>query len=122
MQKIISGNHEFELVDSVPYGGYLIWNIGKNMIDGYLPLCQLSGRQPFDGGREINQRTLKAIKVDGAQTILAAIGRGQGTIQEMETYIKRYKNSKVESTKCHVKKLEGALEVMRSIKGIEKLT
>lgn len=118
MEKIISGNHEFELVDSIPYGGYRIWNIGKNMVDGYLPLVQTGG---YDGC-QVNIRTMKAIKVDGAQTILAAIGRGQGTIQEMETYIKRYKNSKVESTKCHVKKLEGALEVMRSIKGIEKLT
>lgn len=37
--------HTFELVDHVP-NGYLIWNIGENMIDGYLPLCILASDQP----------------------------------------------------------------------------
>ena len=32
---ITDGKDTFELVDYVPLG-YRIWNIGKNMIDGYL--------------------------------------------------------------------------------------
>lgn len=38
--------HTFELVDHVPLG-YSIWNIGKNMADGYLPLCRLAAVQPY---------------------------------------------------------------------------
>ena len=33
--------HTFEQVDHIPQG-YTIWNIGKNMIGGYLPLCRLA--------------------------------------------------------------------------------
>ena len=32
--------HQYEVVDCVPKG-YRIWPIGKNMLDGYLPLCKL---------------------------------------------------------------------------------
>ena len=73
MQTIKSGEHVFEIVDKVPCG-YMIWNIGTNMVDGYLPLCRLKAAQPFQGGREIEVDTLKAIKVDGAQIILDVIG------------------------------------------------
>ena len=50
--KIQSCGHTFEVVEEVPLG-YEIWNIGKNMIDGYLPLCRLSSQQAFPGGRSI---------------------------------------------------------------------
>ena len=115
-ETITSGQHTFELVDFVPYG-YKIWNIGKNMIDGYLPLCRLSPIQPFAGGRNIEVGTLKAIKIDGAQTILAAIGNGQGTIEEMEQYLKRYKNAKAGTWSfSQVQKIKKALPFMRQIK------
>lgn len=110
MEKITDGKHTFEVVDFVP-SGYRIWNIGKHMIDGYLPLAQTLGNS-----YRVNTETLKAIKIDGAQTILAAVGRGQDTIEKMETYIKRYRNSKRQVTLDHVKKLEDALEVMYRIK------
>lgn len=106
MEIITDGKDTFELVDFIPYG-YHIWNIGKNMIDGYLPLVQLGG---YDGCQVINKK--KALKIEGAQTILAAIGRGQETIEQMETYIKRYNNSKTATTQRHVKRLEEALKVM----------
>ena len=93
MEKTTVGEHEFELVDSVPFG-YIIRNIGKNMIDGYLPLCRLSDRQPFPGGRSIETNTLKAIKVDGAQTILAAAGCGPNTVKEVEAYIEKHSTTK----------------------------
>ena len=110
MKKIVCGNDTFEIVDSVP-SGYVIWNIGKNMVDGYLPLVRTGG---YDGCQVIG--TKKAIEIEGAQTILAAIGRGQNTIKEMETYIKKYKNTKNESTKNHIQRLKDALEVMYLIK------
>lgn len=110
MQTVTSGEHTFELVESVPKE-YRIWNIGKNMIDGYLPLVQVGG---YDGCQVVGE--MKAIKVDQAQTILAAIGGGQNTIESMGKYIKRYKNSKTRITQRHVKRLQDALQVMYTIK------
>lgn len=34
----------FTVVDGFPNSTYSVWNIGDNMIDGYLPLCQ---RDPY---------------------------------------------------------------------------
>lgn len=111
MEKITNGKHTFEIIDFVP-SNYQIWNIGKNMIDGYLPLVEVGG---YDG-YQVNTETMKAIKIEGAQTILSAIGRGQNTIETMEAYVKRYKNSKTAITQKHVKRLEDALKVMYLIK------
>ena len=91
MEKIICGKHTFEIIDSVP-PGYEIWNIGKNMIDGYLPLCRLALKQRFPGGRAIDVDSLKAIKTDGAQIILAAVGYGPKTPETMERYIRKHNN------------------------------
>ena len=115
MKTVISGNHVFEVVESVPVG-YEIWNIGKNMIDGYLPLCKLKEKQPFEGSRSIEVDTLKAIKIEGAQTILSAIGGGQDTVKSMERYIKRYSNSNKRHTQMKVNRMKKALEVMYQIK------
>lgn len=115
---ITSGDNTFELVDYVPYG-YLIWNIGKNMVDGYLPLCRLSAIQPFPGGRSIETETLKAIKVPEAQLILAAVGGGQDTVEKMERYIKQYRNAKPGTwSYAQVQRMKEALPVMRKIKGL----
>lgn len=107
---ITSGRHVFEIIESVPCG-YQVWNIGKNMKHGFLPLAQV------DGNRNVNLNTLKAIEIEGAQTILEAIGGGQNTIVQMETYIKRYKNAK-QGTWPHkqVEKMKEALKVMYLIK------
>ena len=113
MQTIKSGEHVFEIVDRVPCG-YTIWNIGKNMVDGYLPLCRLKAVQPFQGGREIEVDTLKAIKVDGAQIILEAVGGGQNTPEQMEAYIKRYRNTKPGTWSYkQVRSMKAALPIMR---------
>ena len=86
---IVCGTDTFEVIDYIPYG-YEFWNIGKNMIDGYLPLCRMSAVQPFPGARCIDVDSLKAIKLDGAQTVLAASIHGQTTIEAMEKYLERY--------------------------------
>ena len=107
------GQHTFEIVKSVPKN-YFIWNIGTNMTDNYLPLCEwLHPEDP--NNYSINPNTLKAIKCDGAQTILKAIGGGQDTIEKMERYIKRYSNSKRELTRIRVKRMRKALEVLQTI-------
>lgn len=110
-QTISDNRHTFEIVDFVP-PGYQIWNIGKNMIDGYLPLCRV-----IPGTFSIEPETLKAIKIDGAQKILAAINGGQNTIESMERYIKRYRNAKPGTwSYLQVEKMKEALPIMRQIK------
>ena len=104
----------FELVDSVPLG-YEIWNIGKNMVDGYVPLCRLSRNQPFPGGRNIETDTLKAIKVDGAQDVLAAIGFGPNTSKEMEAYVSRYGRSRTDWVRNRVERYKKAIPIMKQI-------
>lgn len=120
MNTIEHNGNIFEIVDSVPLG-YMIWNIGKNMVDGYLPLCRPSREQPFPGGRNIETETLKAIKVDGAQDVLAAIGFGPETVEEMERYVKRYAKSKTDYVRSRVERLKKAIPIMKQINGIEHL-
>lgn len=110
---IRSGCHVFELVDSV-LPGYTIWNIGSNMIDGYLPLCRVKAEQLFPGGSEIEPDTLKAIKCDGAQIILAAVGYGPITPEQMEKFIA--KHSKTGRHSSAIKRMEEALPYMRQLK------
>lgn len=108
MNTVTDGKHTFEVVESIP-ADYTIWNIGKNMVDGYLPLCQT------EDGHEVKVETLKAVKVEKAQVILSAVGFGPQTIKEMETYIKRYSKSKREVTRRRVERLKAAVEVMKTL-------
>lgn len=59
---ITSKRHNFEVVESIP-SGYEIWNIGDNMIDGYIPLAEVEGCK-------INPDTLKAIKLDDEEVAI----------------------------------------------------
>lgn len=115
MEFITVEKHTFELIDHVPLG-YSIWNIGKNMPDGYLPFCRLKAIQPFNWCREIELDTLKAMKVDKAQVILAAIGGGQNTIEKMEEFVRKNRNAKPNTYAYRqVQKINLALPVMRSL-------
>ena len=114
--KIITNNGDFfEIVENAPLG-YEIWNIGENIVDGYLPFCRIAKNQTFAGGRNIETDTLKAVKCDGAQIILDAISSGIDTIPKMEKYIVRYKNAKPGSyAHARVQKIKKALPFMREI-------
>lgn len=114
------GTCTYEIVEEISLG-YMIWNIGKNAPEGYLPLCRPAQYQPYPGSRNIDPDSLKAIKIDGAETILAAIGRGQETLPEMEQYVKRCRNSKTDWVQRRVALYRKAIPIMRKIKGIENL-
>lgn len=104
--------HTFEVVNSIP-AGYHVWNIGTNMIDGYLPLCE-----PIDSDMyTVNVDTLKAIKIDEAQTILAACKYSKeiSTPEGMERYIKRYNNAKGASARRKVALMKKALPIFKTI-------
>ena len=111
MQTIESCGYTFELVDHVPRG-YVIWNIGKNMVPGYLPLVLTGDR---DGCQVLPGAIKYAVKVDGAQTILAAIGWGELDVQAMEQYIKNNEGSNDARVLAHIEKLEAALPILRTI-------
>ncbi len=84
------------------------------MVDGYLPFCRLKPVQPFPGGRAIETDTLRAMKCDGAQTILAAIGYGPNTPAQMEQFIQEHEGHEVHSTA--VERMKAALPYMRQLR------
>lgn len=104
--------NKYEVVTEVPVG-YLIWNIGKNMVPGYLPFCRLKAIQPFEGGRSVETDTLKAIKCAGAGVILTAIGYGEDTSADMQTFIKKHLHGR--EWKYLVKRYKAAIPYMRAI-------
>ena len=78
----------YEVVSTRPFG-YEIWNIGKNnALEGYLPFCRLSARQPFPGGRTIETDTLRALKF------------GPGNSTEMKKFIKKHERNPRKSWEC----------------------
>ena len=105
----------YEVVTEPPRG-YIIWNIGDNAPEGYLPFCRLKFMQPFEGGREIESDILKAMKCDGAREILAAIGLGAETSAEMKEFIKK-------ATPAEVGSAKGCVPLSRILRksGCEKL-
>lgn len=111
----------YEIVDYIPCG-YKIWNIGRNAPEGYLPLCRMAQYQPFPGGRQIDIETLKAIKIEGAEAILDAVGFGPATLSEMVRYVKRHRNSTDSWKHYCVELYRKAIPIMRKIKGIENLS
>lgn len=108
---ITNGANTFAIVDYFPLG-YEIWNIGKHMVDGYLPLCRV-----IPGTYQVEPDTLKAIKIDGAQTVLAAIGAGHNTIAKMEKFITKNKNAKLGTWEFSQRmKIQAALPIMYQLR------
>lgn len=110
-------HHErtYEIVSAVP-SGYMVWNIGHPVAGEYLPLCRLSQHQPFPGGRSIDVDSLKAIRCNGAQTILDAVGYGPGTLEEMERFVEKNKMARPGSARYReTERMKAALPFMRSL-------
>lgn len=105
----------YEIVSAVPLG-YMVWNIGHPVAGEYLPLCRMSKYQPFPGGRSIDVDSLKAIRCDGAQIILDAVGYGPGTLDEMECFIEKHKMVRPGTLRHReVERMKAALPFMRSL-------
>ena len=65
MEKIKCGNNTFDVVEKIPVG-FFVWNIGDNMTDGYIPLCEKLYPDANENDLQyysINTNTLKAIKL-----------------------------------------------------------
>lgn len=105
--------HTYEVVQEPPLG-YCIWNIGKhNAPEGYLPFCRLSSNQPFPGGRAIEIDTLKALKCDGWDVILDAVGFGPETSREMQEFLRKNQNKQYLDWIC--KRMRKAFPYLQSI-------
>ena len=115
MSTITHHRNTFEVTEIYPLG-YRIWNIGSNMLEGYVPFCRLASKQPFDGARKIDPSSLRAMKSDGAEIIMQAAHSGCSTVKEMEDYLAKHKNSKFgtyESCLCGL--IERALPYLREL-------
>ena len=112
--------HVYEVVEEVPLG-HLIWNIGHCAPEGYLPLCRPAWPQRWPGARDIEAETLKAIKAEGAQEILAAVSGGCHTLAQMEEYIEKHKNSKGSWEQLIVARCRKAIPYMKKINGVQYL-
>ena len=113
MEIITVGRHKFEVVDSVP-AHYIIWNIGKNMADGYLPMCEWAN-PGIDW--TIRPDTLKAIRCPDAQVVLEAIGGGQNTVEKMEQYIRKHQKADPNTWQYkQVQRMLKAIPILKSIK------
>ena len=122
MKKTIEHNgRQFEIVENIPVN-YIIWNIGENMVDGYLPLCELLAPelQEFKGGRSINTETLKAIKTDIAQDILTNIGV-YGTQNPIKLQKKLDKNLNNPKFEWKNKRALNAIPLIKQVAGWENL-
>lgn len=109
--------HKFQIVDRIPYGIYLIWNI--HFVDGYLPLAELLPNGY--GLRPINPHTLKAIRVDDSKKILKLVAEGINTLPKMEKYYAKFKNSQTTQKAERANLCKECILIMKNIPGVENL-
>lgn len=99
-----AGSRTFEVVDKIP-NGYIVWNIGDNMVDGYIPLAR-----PF-AEYQIDPWTLKAIRIDNASDLkLLREGAHHGIIS-LDTAIKASKIKNPKGRSACQKKFLGEMLV-----------
>lgn len=65
---------KFLIVKEIPDSRYIVWNIGNNMADGYLPLCRLLPEQE-DWQMNIDPSSLVAIDMSDRPKVLAEMRR-----------------------------------------------
>lgn len=115
--KLFNTHYEFQIVEHIPYGSYLIWNI--NFVEGYLPLTELL---PSNYGlRSINPHTLKAIKVDDSKKVLKLVAEGINTLSKMEKYYEKYINSQIAQKAERANLCKECIPIMKNIPGVENL-
>lgn len=113
MNTITHHGDTFEVVETYPIG-YEIWNI--HMLEGYVPFCRPLPKQPFDGARQIDVSSLRAMKSEGASIIMEAANSGCTTVKQMEAYLAKHRNPKFgtyESCLCGL--IERALPYLKEL-------
>ena len=101
--------NRFRIVEP-DFGAYMtIWNIGRHMPDGYLPLVRLGGSSGFD----VDTRSMFAMRLPEAQRILAVTTRGIKSVSDAKKYIDEHPD---ELEMCE--KIRNAIKVMMEVKGL----
>lgn len=105
--------HRFEVVEKIP-SGFFVWNIGDNMVEGYIPIAE-SLRPGDKDCYEIRESTLKAIALDPAaiKILRAAAGWGITSVKAANRAIKRQPKSY--STRRQKELAEAALPILETI-------
>lgn len=115
MKKINSNDnrYSFEVVEKIPRN-YCIWNVNKNLINGYIPLIRLSSNQGFEGGRSIDIKTMKAIKCEDYVEIMdnlyiiKNVGRTEEWLKKNENNAKKqWEINRIKKSLPLIKKLNG---------------
>lgn len=116
--KIVYGKNTFTIVNEVP-DGYKIWNIGPYMLKGFIPLCRLKQELLQKGLYVIEKDCLLAIKSEGSDKIMAAIGGGYHTVALMEKFLSDNPKPQEDSWEAkQILRIKAALPYMRKIKGL----
>ena len=120
MNKIYSDDkrYQFEVVDKIPFN-YQIWHVNKSLIEGYIPLIQLSQYQDFAGGRNINTETMKAIKCEDYAEIMDNYYMIKN-VNHTEKWAKENENNS--KKKWEIKCIKKSLPLIKQLNGWENLT
>lgn len=104
----------YEVVEKIP-AGFFVWNIGENMgTHEYIPVCQYM--KPGDKENfEINQDTLKAVKVtpEEWEKLNKAAAWGVGNLLQAEKALKSKRRGYTADRKREVAKM--TIEIFRNI-------
>lgn len=108
----------FKIVNEIPGGTYCIWNIGRHIPNGYLPLCRPDPYAP-NYPYSVDVDTLLAIPVENSRIIMNAVGYiGDDTYEGMQKFV----NDKHPSKDAWlVERIQKALPIMATIPGIHNL-
>lgn len=119
MNKINSNDnrYNFEVVEKIP-SDYHIWNVNKNLIEGYIPLIQLSTNQGFEGGRSIDIKTMKAIKCEDYAEIMDNLYIIKN-VNNTEKWLK--KNEGNPKKKWEIDRIKKSLPLIKKLKGWENI-
>ena len=95
--------YHFTVVDKFPDSRYCVWNIGDNMIEGYLPLCVVPLRD--DGIQEIDKYSPAAIDMSDRPELLQMLRRAAGVgISDLYSAQKHLDNTKSEEPSTTLEK------------------
>jgi len=100
--------NDFKIVNCVPSGSK-IWNIGKNMVDGYIPFVEVGG---YDGCQVV-EGSLKAYKFDKAQDILSITTYGIQSSKDAKKAIEKY--SKKIGHEQLIERIEKAIPLLEEL-------
>lgn len=96
--KFNDSGYDFDVMNDIPMG-YEVWNIRPIVReDGvYIPFCRLKPIQRFEGGRDIEPKTLKAVKIENVKRYMENSDDKLSVTMEIQRYIDKASITKAEA-------------------------